>query len=53
MAILREVEVGVREALARRSHVQYRLVPDRREAIGAAIREAHRRRHGAHCRQGA
>jgi UDP-N-acetylmuramoyl-L-alanyl-D-glutamate--2,6-diaminopimelate ligase len=42
MAILREVEVGVREALARRSHVQYRLVPDRREAIGAAIREAHR-----------
>ena len=41
MAILREVEVGVREALARRSHVQYRLVPDRREAIGAAIREAH------------
>lgn len=42
MAILREVEVGVREALAHRSHVQYRLVPDRREAIGAAIREAHR-----------
>lgn len=43
MAILHEVEVGVREALARRSQVQYRLVPDRREAIGAAIREA---RHG-------
>jgi UDP-N-acetylmuramoyl-L-alanyl-D-glutamate--2,6-diaminopimelate ligase len=42
MAILREVEVGVRDALARRSHVQYRMVPDRREAIGAAIREAHR-----------
>ena len=42
MAILREVEVGVRDALARRSHVQYHLVPDRREAIGAAIREAHR-----------
>jgi len=41
MAILREVEVGVREALARRSHVQYHLVPDRREAIGLAIREAH------------
>ena len=41
MAILREVEVGVREALASRSHVQYRLVPDRREAIGVAIREAH------------
>lgn len=42
MAILREVEVGVREALTRRRAVQYRLVPDRREAIGAAIREAHR-----------
>lgn len=42
MAILREVEVGVRDALAHRSHVQYRLVPDRREAIGAAIREARR-----------
>ena len=42
MAILREVEVGVREALVHRSHVQYHLVPDRREAIGAAIREAHR-----------
>lgn len=41
MAILREVEVGVREALVQHSHVQYRLVPDRREAIGAAIREAH------------
>ena len=42
MAILREVEVGVRDALERCSHVQYHLVPDRREAIGAAIREAHR-----------
>ena len=42
MAILREVEVGVRDALTRRSHVRYHLVPDRREAIGAAIREAHR-----------
>jgi len=41
MAILREVEVGVRDALERRSHVQYHLVLDRREAIGAAIREAH------------
>jgi UDP-N-acetylmuramoyl-L-alanyl-D-glutamate--2,6-diaminopimelate ligase len=40
MAILREVEVGVRDALGRRDHVQYLLVPDRREAIGAAIREA-------------
>jgi UDP-N-acetylmuramoyl-L-alanyl-D-glutamate--2,6-diaminopimelate ligase len=42
MAILQEVEIGVRDALARRSHVQYHLVPDRREAIGAAIREARR-----------
>jgi UDP-N-acetylmuramoyl-L-alanyl-D-glutamate--2,6-diaminopimelate ligase len=42
MAILREVEVGVRDALARRGHVQYHLVPDRREAIVAAIREARR-----------
>jgi UDP-N-acetylmuramoyl-L-alanyl-D-glutamate--2,6-diaminopimelate ligase len=42
MTILREVEVGVRDALERRSHVQYHLVADRREAIGTAIREAHR-----------
>jgi UDP-N-acetylmuramoyl-L-alanyl-D-glutamate--2,6-diaminopimelate ligase len=41
MAILHEVEIGVRDALERRSHVQYHLVPDRREAIGVAIREAH------------
>ena len=41
MTILREVEVGVRDALKCRSHVQYHLVPDRREAIRAAIREAH------------
>ena len=41
MDILREVEVGVLDALERRSHVQYRMVPDRREAIGSAIREAH------------
>jgi UDP-N-acetylmuramoyl-L-alanyl-D-glutamate--2,6-diaminopimelate ligase len=40
MAILHEVEIGVRDALQRRSHVQYHLVPDRRDAIGAAIREA-------------
>jgi UDP-N-acetylmuramoyl-L-alanyl-D-glutamate--2,6-diaminopimelate ligase len=40
IAILHEVEVGVRDALERRSHVQYHLVSDRREAIGAAIREA-------------
>src|SRR6266850_695527 len=42
MTILSEVEVGVRDALERCSHVQYHLVPDRREAIGAAIREARR-----------
>ncbi|MBI3806963.1 MAG: UDP-N-acetylmuramoyl-L-alanyl-D-glutamate--2,6-diaminopimelate ligase [Nitrospirae bacterium] len=42
MAILHEVEVGVSDALTRRNHVQYRLVPDRREAIRAAIREARR-----------
>jgi len=42
MTILHEVEIGVRDALTRRNHVQYRLVPDRREAIGAAIREARR-----------
>ena len=41
MAILREVEVGVREALQRRSHVEYHLVPDRREAIGKAVQLAH------------
>jgi len=40
MAILREVEVGVREALQRRSHVEYHLVPDRREAIMVAVRLA-------------
>jgi UDP-N-acetylmuramoyl-L-alanyl-D-glutamate--2,6-diaminopimelate ligase len=40
MVILREVEVGVREALQRQSHVAYRMIPDRREAIGAAISEA-------------
>jgi UDP-N-acetylmuramoyl-L-alanyl-D-glutamate--2,6-diaminopimelate ligase len=42
MAILHEVEIGVREALALRNHVQYHMVPDRREAIGAAIHEARR-----------
>lgn len=40
MAILREVEVGVREALQQRDHVEYHLVPDRREAIGLAVRLA-------------
>ena len=42
MAILHEVEIGVRDALERRNHVQYHMVPDRREAIGAAIHEARR-----------
>ena len=42
MAILREVEIGVLDALGRRRHVQYHLVPDRREAIAAAVRTAHR-----------
>ena len=42
LAILHEVEIGVRDALMRRQHVQYHLMPDRREAIGAAIREARR-----------
>lgn len=40
MAILREVEVGIRDALQRRSQVEYHLVPDRREAIAAAVRLA-------------
>ena len=40
MAILREVEAGVREALQSRPSVEYHLVPDRREAIGAAVRLA-------------
>ncbi|MDP9131744.1 MAG: UDP-N-acetylmuramoyl-L-alanyl-D-glutamate--2,6-diaminopimelate ligase [Nitrospirota bacterium] len=39
-AILREVEVGVKEALAVRSHVRYRMIADRRTAIEAAIQEA-------------
>lgn len=39
-AILREVEVGVIEALAGRTHVQYRMIADRRAAIEAAIQEA-------------
>jgi UDP-N-acetylmuramoyl-L-alanyl-D-glutamate--2,6-diaminopimelate ligase len=41
MVILHEVEIGVRDALARRKLVEYHLVADRREAIGTAIREAH------------
>lgn len=40
MSILRDVEAGVREALQQRSQVEYHLVPDRREAIGLAVRTA-------------
>jgi UDP-N-acetylmuramoyl-L-alanyl-D-glutamate--2,6-diaminopimelate ligase len=40
MKILREVEVGVREALLRHPQVAYRMIPDRREAIEVAITEA-------------
>lgn len=40
MAILREVEVGVKEALQNRSHVEYHLVADRRDAIQMAVRLA-------------
>ncbi|BFU92571.1 MAG: UDP-N-acetylmuramoyl-L-alanyl-D-glutamate--2, 6-di aminopimelate ligase [Nitrospira sp.] len=39
-SILEQVEVGVIEALRQRPHVQYRKVPDRREAIEEAVREA-------------
>lgn len=38
--ILSEVELGVKEALAARSHVRYRMIADRRAAIEAAIGEA-------------
>ena len=40
LAILREVEAGVREALQRRPSVQYHMVADRREAIETAVRLA-------------
>ena len=38
--ILSEVEVGVKDALATRNHVRYRMIADRRAAIEAAISEA-------------
>jgi UDP-N-acetylmuramoyl-L-alanyl-D-glutamate--2,6-diaminopimelate ligase len=41
LSILEQVEVGVIEGLRQRPHVQYRKVPDRREAIEEAVREAH------------
>jgi UDP-N-acetylmuramoyl-L-alanyl-D-glutamate--2,6-diaminopimelate ligase len=37
LAILREVEVGVREALKARAHVEYHLIADRRDAIVSAV----------------
>lgn len=40
LSILEQVEVGVIQALRQRPHVQYRKVPDRREAIEEAVREA-------------
>ncbi|HJU04454.1 MAG TPA: UDP-N-acetylmuramoyl-L-alanyl-D-glutamate--2,6-diaminopimelate ligase [Nitrospiraceae bacterium] len=39
LQILREVEVGVRDALDA-SRVRYEMIPDRRQAIEAAVREA-------------
>ncbi len=41
MAILREVEAGVRAGLDP-ARVRYQMIPDRRQAIEAAIREARR-----------
>jgi UDP-N-acetylmuramoyl-L-alanyl-D-glutamate--2,6-diaminopimelate ligase len=40
MAILRDVEVGVKEALKQRPSVRYVMVPDRRQAIEEAVQEA-------------
>lgn len=40
LAILEEVEVGVREAMAERPQVHYQKIADRREAIETAIRLA-------------
>jgi UDP-N-acetylmuramoyl-L-alanyl-D-glutamate--2,6-diaminopimelate ligase len=40
LSILQEVEVGVTDALLQRPHVTYQKVPDRREAISVAVREA-------------
>jgi len=40
LSILEQVEVGVIEGLRQRPHVRYRKVPDRREAIEEAVREA-------------
>jgi UDP-N-acetylmuramoyl-L-alanyl-D-glutamate--2,6-diaminopimelate ligase len=40
LSILQDVEVGVAEALKQRPQVHYQKVADRRDAIGAAVREA-------------
>jgi UDP-N-acetylmuramoyl-L-alanyl-D-glutamate--2,6-diaminopimelate ligase len=40
LAILQEVEAGVVQALTDHPSVQYRRFPDRKAAIGAAVREA-------------
>jgi UDP-N-acetylmuramoyl-L-alanyl-D-glutamate--2,6-diaminopimelate ligase len=40
LAILHEVEAGVREALHTHPNVEYHLIADRREAITAAVRLA-------------
>jgi UDP-N-acetylmuramoyl-L-alanyl-D-glutamate--2,6-diaminopimelate ligase len=40
-AILDQVEVGVIDGLRQRSHVRYRKIADRRQAIEEAVREAH------------
>ncbi|HEU4685428.1 MAG TPA: UDP-N-acetylmuramoyl-L-alanyl-D-glutamate--2,6-diaminopimelate ligase [Nitrospira sp.] len=40
MAILRDVEAGVREVLGRKGPVEYHLIADRREAIRTAVRLA-------------
>lgn len=40
LAILREVEVGVHEALQRRKDAEYHLIADRRDAIATAVQMA-------------
>ncbi len=40
LAILSDVEAGVTEALRQRPEVQYHKIPDRREAIQVAVRQA-------------
>ncbi len=40
LSILEEVETGVVDALGQRAHVHYEKIPDRRDAIVTAVREA-------------